>query len=182
MFKTMKILVIILILFSAPSVVFSAGVKFHGLKAGMTKKEVIQYLQLAKIANHSKQEYPSLYRDKNDSEIIEDIVNGKIHQFKLEEICSHKDFSNKDFAFLALSFTQDNILWRIGIYFVVPDDSLEEIAMKKAIKKYFPGYKIQEDSSTSDYGTTNYYVVVMVDHTISDLAIQKYVKSFLKKM
>jgi len=182
MFKKLMNHVIILVLISVPSVVFSAEVNFHGLKTGMKQKEVIQYLQLDKLMSHDKREYSSLYRDKDDTQIMHDLITEGIGQRNLEEICKHKDFTNKKFSKVYLDFTQDKILWRISVSFYIPSDTLEKIALKKAIKKYFSGREIKEESTSSQYGTSHYYIVTMVDNKISDKAIEKHVKSFIKEM
>ncbi len=183
MFKTMKNYVIILALISVPSVVFSAEAKFHGLKTGMNQKEVIQYLRLDKMVSDKKTgEFSILYRDKNNKQIMGDLITGGIAQQDLEKISKHKDFTNKKFTKLYLDFTQGEILWRISVSFYVPSDTLEKIALKKVIEKYFPGQTIKEESVSSQYGTSHFYMVTMVDDKISDAAIKKHVKSFLKEM
>lgn len=182
MFKALKDFVIVLTIIAVPSVAFSAEAKFHGLKTGMNQKEVIQYLQLDKIMNHYMRKYPSLYRGDDDTQIMYQIVRGGIEQSDLEKVCKHKDFINKKFSRVFLYFTQDEILWRIAVSFYIPDDTLEKIALKISIEKYFSGHEIKEESVTSEYGTNHYYVVTMVDDKISNSAIQKHIKSFLKRM
>jgi hypothetical protein len=181
MFKALKDFVIVLTIIAVPSVAFSAEAKFHGLKTGMNQKEVIQYLQLDKIVNHHKREYPALYGG-NETQIMYRIIEEGIAQAHLEEVCKHKDFTNKKFSRVFLYFTQDEILWRIAVSFYIPNDTLEKIALKISIEKYFSGHEIKEESVTSENWTKHYYVVTMVDDKISNSAIQKHIKSFLKGM
>jgi hypothetical protein len=182
MFKVLKDFVIALTIMAVPSVAFSAEAQFHGLKTGMNKKEVIQYLQLDKIVNHKKRESSVLYRGKNDTQIMQQIIREGIPQNYLEKICQHKDFTNKRFANVFLDFTQDEILWRIAVSFYIPNDTLIKIALKTSIEKYFSGHEIKEESNTSGIVAMHYYVVTMVDNKISNSAIQKHIKSFLKEM
>ena len=175
--------VIISVLISVSPVALSAEVKFHGLKTGMKQKEAIQYLQLDKIVSDKKNgQFAILYRDKNNEQMIQDIFSGGVDQTDLEKVSKHKDFTSKKFSKVYLDFTQDKILWRISVSFHIPSDTLKKIALKKAIGKYFSGQEIKEESVSSKYGINHFYVVTMVDDKISDMAIQKHVKSFMKEM
>ena len=178
MFKLIQTVAFLLAIIIVPSVAHSAGVEFHGLKSGMTKKDVIQYLQIEKLMSHNKREYSILYRNKNDKQILDDLVTGGINQSDLEKVCKQEQFSKKKFSKLYLSFTEDDILWRIGVSFYIPDEPLQKIALKQAIEKYFVGKEIQEESVSSKYGTSHYYVVTMVDEKVSVMAIEKLVRSF----
>lgn len=190
MFKSIQTIAFLLAIIIAPSVAHSAGVEFHGLKSGMTKNDVIQYLQIEKLMSHNKEKlmshnkhkYSMLYRDKNDKQILDDLVTGRINQSDLEKVCKQEQFSKKKFSKLYLSFTEDDVLWRIGVSFYIPDEPLQKIALKQAIEKYFVGKEIQEESVSSKYGTLHYYVVTMVDEKVSNMAIEKLVRSFSGQM
>lgn len=179
MLKTMKNYIIVLALITAPPVVFSAEAKFHGLKTGMKQSEVIQYLQLDKIMSHMKRNNSITYGDLNAAQLLDALYTGGIMQQYLEEVCKHKDFTSKNFTQVYLDFTQDKVLWRIRVAFRIPIDTLEKIALKKAIEKYFSGHVVKEESLSP---SSSYYVVTMVDDKISDMAIQKHIKSFLNEM
>jgi len=119
--------------------------EFHGLKAGMTKTGVMEYLQVDKIFKYLKTEYPSLYRDKTIDDIL---TSNDIASYHLSEI-KHKDFlPRKRFDHINVSFTDDDILWKIQIRFSLSDDVLKKIALKDVIKNNFPGATIKEEKGT----------------------------------
>ena len=157
--------------------------EFHGLKAGMTKTEVMEYLQFDKIFKYLKTEYPSLYRDKTIDDIL---TSNDIVSYHLSEI-KHKDFlPRKRFDHINVSFTDDDILWKIQIRFSLPDDVLAKIALKDVIKNNFPGATIKEEKGTSSgsYGTFPYHYlyVIMADQKIAESAIIKLKNKYKTKM
>ena len=157
--------------------------EFHGLKAGMTKTEVMEYLQFDKIFKYLKTEYPSLYRDKTIDDIL---TSNDIAAYHLSEI-KHKDFlPRKRFDHINVSFTDDDILWKIQIRFSLPDDVLAKIALKDVIKNNFPGATIKEEKGTSSgsYGTFPYHYlyVIMADQKIAESAIIKLKNKYKTKM
>ena len=156
--------------------------EFHGLKAGMTKTEVMEYLQFDKIFKYLKTEYPSLYRDKTIDDIL---TSNDIVSYHLSEI-KHKDFlPRKRFDHINVSFTDDDILWKIQIRFSLSDD-LKKIALKDVIKNNFPGATIKEEKGTrsESYGTFPYHYlyVIMADQKIAESAIIKLKNKYKTKM
>jgi len=148
--------------------------EFHGLKAGMTKTGVMEYLQVDKIFKYLKTEYPSLYRDKTIDDIL---TSNDIASYRLSGI-KHKDFlPRKEFDHINVSFTDDDILWKIQIRFSLSDDVLKKIALKDVIKNNFPGATIKEEKGTrsESYGTFPYHYlyVIMADQKIAESAIIK---------
>ena len=157
--------------------------EFHGLKAGMTKTEVMEYLQFDKIFKYLKTEYPSLYRDKTIDDIL---TSNDIAAYHLSEI-KHKDFlPRKEFDHINVSFTDDDILWKIQIRFSLSDDVLKKIALKDVIKNNFPGATIKEEKGTrsESYGTFPYHYlyVIMADQKIAESAIIKLKNKYKTKM
>ena len=157
--------------------------EFHGLKAGMTKTGVMEYLQVDKLIKYLKTEYPPLYRDKTIDYIL---TSNDIAALHLSEI-KHKDFlPRKRFDHINVSFTDDDILWKIQIRFSLPDDVLAKIALKDVIKNNFPGATIKEEKGTSSgsYGTFPYHYlyVIMADQKIAESAIIKLKNKYKTKM
>ena len=157
--------------------------EFHGLKAGMTKTGVMEYLQVDKLIKYLKTEYPPLYRDKTIDYIL---TSNDIAAYHLSEI-KHKDFlPRKRFDHINVSFTDDDILWKIQIRFSLPDDVLAKIALKDVIKNNFPGATIKEEKGTSSgsYGTFPYHYlyVIMADQKIAESAIIKLKNKYKTKM
>jgi hypothetical protein len=157
--------------------------EFHGLKAGMTKTEVMEYLQFDKIFKYLKTEYPSLYRDKTIDDIL---TSNDIASYRLSGI-KHKDFlPRKEFDHINVSFTDDDILWKIQIRFSLPDDVLAKIALKDVIKNNFPGATIKEEKGTrsGSYGTFPYHYlyVIMADQKIAESAIIKLKNKYKTEM
>lgn len=157
--------------------------EFHGLKAGMTKTEVMEYLQFDKIFKYLKTEYPSLYRDKTIDDIL---TSNDIAAYHLSEI-KHKDFlPRKEFDHINVSFTDDDILWKIQIRFSLSDDVLKKIALKDVIKNNFPGATIKEEKGTGSgsYGTFPYHYlyVIMADQKIAESAIIKLKNKYKTEM
>ena len=157
--------------------------EFHGLKAGMTKTEVMEYLQVDKIFKYLKTEYPLLYRDKTIDDIL--TSNDDIAAYHLSEI-KHKDFlPRKEFDHINVSFTDDDILWKIQIRFSLSDD-LKKIALKDVIKNNFPGATIKEEKGTrsESYGTFPYHYlyVIMADQKIAESAIIKLKNKYKTEM
>ena len=157
--------------------------EFHGLKAGMTKTEVMEYLQFDKIFKYLKTEYPSLYRDKTIDDIL---TSNDIASYRLSGI-KHKDFlPRKEFDHINVSFTDDDILWKIQIRFSLSDDVLKKIALKDVIKNNFPGATIKEEKGTrsESYGTFPYHYlyVIMADQKIAESAIIKLKNKYKTKM
>ena len=157
--------------------------EFHGLKAGMTKTGVMEYLQVDKLIKYLKTEYPPLYRDKTIDYIL---TSNDIAAYHLSEI-KHKDFlPRKRFDHINVSFTDDDILWKIQIRFSLPDDVLAKIALKDVIKNNFPGATIKEEKGTrsESYGTFPYHYlyVIMADQKIAESAIIKLKNKYKTKM
>jgi len=157
--------------------------EFHGLKAGMTKTGVMEYLQVDKLIKYLKTEYPPLYRDKTIDYIL---TSNDIAAYHLSEI-KHKDFlPRKRFDHINVSFTDDDILWKIQIRFSLPDDVLAKIALKDVIKNNFPGATIKEEKGTSSgsYGTFPYHYlyVIMADQKIAESAIIKLKNKYKTEM
>ena len=157
--------------------------EFHGLKAGMTKTGVMEYLQVDKLIKYLKTEYPPLYRDKTIDYIL---TSNDIAAYHLSEI-KHKDFlPRKRFDHINVSFTDDDILWKIQIRFSLSDDVLKKIALKDVIKNNFPGATIKEEKGTSSgsYGTFPYHYlyVIMADQKIAESAIIKLKNKYKTEM
>lgn len=89
------------------------------------------------------------------------------------------DYSGSPFAEKSnrgtLSWTEDGLLWRVQLKYSVPDDILKGLALRKTLNDKFVE-EIQESSSSSSYGTSNYYTIVLVDSAISDPAIEKLIE------
>lgn len=77
-----------------------------------------------------------------------------------------------------LDFTDKNMLWRLIIEYFVPIDTLQQIALKNILEKNFGANSIKKTSSTSKYGTTHFYQVILVDTKLSDEAITRYEKEY----
>ena len=155
--------------------------EFYNLKAGMTKVEVIEYLQLKKLLKYLKSEYSYLYTDTTVSDLTEEHIS----QSALSEI-KHKDFSDKQFANFIMTFTDDDILWKIQILFSLStDDVLKEIALRNVIKKRFPEANIQEEEGMTG-GQYSYpyhrLYVIMADQKIAESAIIKLENEYMQKM
>ncbi len=144
--------------------------EFHGLKAGMTKSEVREYLQLDKYLSFLQTKFVSRYNNTT----VEDLYSMDIKRFFLRKI-KLKDFSSrKKFSHFLMSFTEDGILWRIQIAFNVPKDILKYLALRGAVKNNFPDANIEEKD--------DYIYVIMADKEISESAISKLKIKFEKEM
>jgi len=155
----------------------------HGLKAGMTKTEVIEYLQVDKILNFLKTKYSILYSDKTIDDIVE---SDEMKSYYFSEI-KHKDFHpRKEFDHINVFFTDDDILWKIQIRFSLYDDVLKKIALRDVIKNNFPGATIEEKKGmrSESYGTFPYHYlyVIMADQKIAESAIIKLKNKYKTKM
>ncbi len=154
--------------------------EFHGLKAGMTKAEVTEYLELDK--------YLDIYKKENSYSSIATTDGLYKYGFKFDIInkLGHKDLSNKKFSNIKLSFTDDDILWKIQIIFNMPADVLSKIALGNVIRNNFPDANIEEKSSTESIGSFSYSVtslyVIMSDKEITNSAINKLESMYEKKM
>ena len=155
--------------------------EFYGLKAGMTKVEVIEYLQLEKILKYLKSEYSYSYTDTT----VSDLLDERTSRVSLEGI-KHKDFLDKQFGSFSMEFTDDNILWKIQILFSLStSDVLKEIALRNVIKKRFPEANIQEEEGVTggQYSYPYHYLyVIMADQKIAESAIIKLENEYMQKM
>ena len=155
--------------------------EFYNLKAGMTKVEVIEYLQLEKILKYLKSEYSYSYTDTT----VSDLLDERTSRVSLEGI-KHKDFLDKQFGNFSMEFTDDNILWKIQILFSLStSDVLKEIALRNVIKKRFPEANIQEEEGVTggQYSYPYHYLyVIMADQKIAESAIIKLENEYMQKM
>ena len=155
--------------------------EFYNLKAGMTKVEVIEYLQLEKILKYLKSEYSYSYTDTT----VSDLLDERTSRVYLEGI-KHKDFLDKQFGNFSMEFTDDNILWKIQILFSLStSDVLKEIALRNVIKKRFPEANIQEEEGVTggQYSYPYHYLyVIMADQKIAESAIIKLENEYMQKM
>jgi len=151
--------------------------EFHGLKAGMTKAEVKEYLQFDKYIVNFNADYSYL-------KVTEGELYSSIKQIYLEEI-DHQDFSNKQFEKILMSFTDDGVLWKIQINFSVPSDTLNEIALRSVISDNFPDATIEESKGVTGgkYSRPYHTIhVIMADREISESVILKYENYYKKQM
>jgi hypothetical protein len=148
---------------------------FHGIKSGMTRSEVRTYLDLDSAAAKRKAEFPGLYGQKTMDDMVGLIFAGPVAS---EDI---KRFADKQFR-LVLYFTDDQRLWRLDVYFTKPDDPAKLIALGKAVAIRFKDFSVREESETSRYGTQQFYRVIMLDQSVLDPAVTRYVDQYLKKM
>jgi len=153
--------------------------EFHGLKAGMTKTEVGDYLQVNKVLKYVQ----TVYRNKTVDDLL---ISEGMESSYLSKI-KHKDFHpRKEFDHINVFFTDDDILWKIQIRFSLYDDVLKKIALRDVIKNNFPGATIEEEKGmkSESYGTFPYHYlyVIMTDQKIAESAIIKLKNKYKTKM
>jgi hypothetical protein len=149
------ILIALLVLGDSVAVLaLDKGFEYLGIRSGMKKEEISKLLDL-----HSEE------------------------MFEQGTITGEKT-NLKDKALWALSFsyTDQGALWRLDIYFPQPDDPAKHIAFEKALKQRFLAPTISEGTSTGEYGPKHYYRVTLVDQTLLDQAVGRYVKEYLSRM
>ena len=153
--------------------------EFHGLKAGMTKAEVKEYLELDKYLDIYNADYS--YSEST----LDDLYTDSLKSYYFDKL-GHKDISNKRFFAINLFFTDENILWKIQITFNMPSDTLSEIALRNVIGNNFPDANIEEKSGSEYIGSTSFpyhhFYVIMADEEIAKSAINKLESKFEKEM
>jgi hypothetical protein len=150
--------------------------EYFGIKSGMTRDEIKKHLNLADVAESKRGELSSLYGDKTNEEIIREILEEGLVTFYSAK------FSSKAFSKLNFYFTDKETLWRLDVSFGKPEDPPRVIALESALKQRFKGHTMKEESSTSQYGTSHTYRIIMIDDNILNPAVQRYRDDYLKKM
>lgn len=150
--------------------------EYYGIKGGMTKELIRKQLDLDLVVAGMKSKYPSLFGDKTNDEIVDDILERGL------ETSLSNQFAGKVFGRLKFLFTDQQTLWRLDVIFPKPDDPAKILAMDRALKTKFSAYSIKEESTTSQYGTSYTYRVIMIDDKALEGAVQRYADDFLKKM
>jgi hypothetical protein len=154
-----------------------ATFEYQGIRAGMTKDAIRKHLDLDAVAEQMKiGKFAIIYRDKTKEQLVTEILEGGL----LASASSR--FSDKAFHRIDFYFIDQEALWRLDVIFVKPSDPPKALALDQALKQKFGRYTVKEEASTSQYGTSYTYRVIMIDDKILEQAVQRYTTDFLKKM
>jgi hypothetical protein len=152
------------------------GFEYYGVKSGMSKKEIREFLDLDSIARADKAKFSRSYENKSIDEMVDEQIKSKIFSERTKALSGKK-------VGLRFLFTDEGLLWRLDVYVNKPHDPAERIALDNAIKMRFKNYSIQEESSTNQYdGTIEFYRIVMTDDNVLSEAVKRYVIKFLAEM
>ena len=154
--------------------------EIYGLKSGMTKAEYYELTNCQAFVDNFNAK-KSRYQDAKDLTACLDVPKtfGSEHAEYGHESMAYFDGIGPD---LGLSWTHDDRLWRVQIQETVPSGILQEIGFRRAFQDAFPALEVQESSSTSQYGTTEYLTVMFIDSDLSEVSVEHYQAEYLKKL
>ena len=166
-----KIMLCTIVLFGMcmPTLTMADAFEYHGIKSGMSKSELIEYLKLKEIARNKQREL-GYFAKKSMDDVLNFIFSIGVHQRDLEEV-NHPKLSNKKFTVIFPIFTDDDILYCIHIRYAIPTDPLEVTALKKALDESFPEISIEKKLDEA-FGRS-YYSVLMIDEKIATESIKQ---------
>lgn len=136
-------------------------IDFYGIQSGMTRRDLVDKVHLTHrscdTADHKKlSSFSSLHRD-----------------FCCQE---GETFYAKDIGTFCSFFNKSGQVWKILFYKKVPDDPLQNEAIKQALEKMFPLFKIQ----TQKYVGKFYYQVTLIDDQMALAVLNQEKSRFLR--
>jgi hypothetical protein len=174
MLKRFSLFILLFCSSSITSLAADTDFEYSGIKSGMTKTDLISFLDVNGIAQNKKATYPGLYRTKDLNEIVSELLEAGIFGQETKALNGKK-------VKLYFYFTDKELLWRLDVIVHKPSDPARALALERAVNARFKGYRIHEESASGQHGT-NYYRVVMIDNAILNEAVERYTSEFMDKM
>lgn len=153
------------------SILFTNSVnafEVYGIKSGITKDEFYSLVGCQAVVDKYNSELTSSYSTKAKLSWCQD---GSLDLPYFEGMYPDR----------FMQWTHDDRLWRLQIRVRKTSGIIQGLAQQKAFQAAFPGMEIIESSSTSQYGTTNYMSVMLIDDALFQESLDYYEKDYLEK-
>lgn len=167
-----------------------AEFEYRCLRSGMTKLEFHQACQtetiVTQLQNVVRNASLGLTRSIRTPESLENFI-----PFCRTSIRSGANLANcldysafngtplaGSLADISLDWTRDEFLWRVRLRYLVPFNTLDLLALRRALMERFPEKEIQE-TFIRDY---EWFDIVLIGHEVSDAAIEEITEEYLPNL